>query len=1324
MKVHKENQHSVTLRPFLWRGKRYLMVCVGLYVNFDPAGGSYRLSTEQEFWEQVPDAFETLSSPPVLDFGLPKPGAEVLVAGACRSQSAQLIKSQEISFRVGNVSRKLVVYGDRQRLPGGGVSEPVPFKVMPLTWDRAFGGESLETNPIGKGLDKDNKVTAYLPNIENPQHLMITKDDRPEPVCPFTIDLANPSRRKLSGTYDQNWLDTRFPAYPDDCNPSFFFSAQESQRLTSRTGENLFFEGGEPIEIIGMHHQYPHIRSTLPTEKIRAFVLTKKEFKPFESTYLKGKPDLPYAKDLEEEGIFHEVNLRCDTVWLIPDLMGAFVMYRGLLEVVDDEMDDIIRTFIVTETKEHHTIEYYREELRKRANPAIEIDLAPFIEAQAKTSKAVKMALDYPKLIDRIKQDALKQRPVMPMSLGDMQHSLSKTFEIGRQTLDTVEKEVLSLRNQFSHLVSFDMSIFSKMRNMIDGQEKNFEEVMASAKENLAIATQHNEEAKKKAKEAIEKALEIKPTDDEAVIAKKLEARAQAQPKIDLLDSFSTEGLLTEPEKINAWHDRGFPIVIAARRALTRNDSVLIALDRKGLENRTVNDAWIGFSHEPYQDNLKNWGQDDQEFTLPSGLYVPRFKGRELINIYVYPLHEENIETIQGLGVDSKSIVVIPNAPTEPLYLAASHPNGALLVVPEDLTAYYAEQEVGDFCQIVSTNDPNALANIEDVADYLKEDSSLPLIVLLPEEKVADNLFEPWEKVYPKAIAAYLPKKCQNVLDLKENGERLRRVILDVMPPEVAQKHDFDFPIPSKDKPIAPFTLNLPLPTAEEIKKKVNQTIAAIYAGYPDVHTEIEKLKDTAKQEILKSKDLALNSLPLDKKTPEMLEKINTKFDQALEELANPKEVPNLTGSEVLEKNLKDLDDVKKYADKLPTPESKELFLNKIAEAENKVKEMQPDIAALDQLKVEGFAKLDALDRGELPEEVQKAFDEKGMDPNALKRLTRQDVERILAGDKDLSKRNLQGVDLSGLDFTNANLANAICSKANFTNAILDNVDFTFTLANEANFTKASLKGAFFKQTVLQQTILKEANFARARFELTTLGEADLEKANFEGALLKLTNFTKSSLKNVNFKNTEISLCIFNEVLAAGADFSRANTFKCLFQNSNLEGTLFEEAILNESLFQGAFAKGVSFERANLEKWHVDNASDLSECNFTQANLKEASLRLSYFMKADFYQANLQGALILQCDLSHALIDGISAVGCQFHKCNLNGADLSGINLMNGSLYKCSLDATDLSGANLYASNLNQLTINHQTKFDHANLKRSPFDGKEEALRDLARRRS
>jgi uncharacterized protein YjbI with pentapeptide repeats len=61
---------------------------------------------------------------------------------------------------------------------------------------------------------------------------------------------------------------------------------------------------------------------------------------------------------------------------------------------------------------------------------------------------------------------------------------------------------------------------------------------------------------------------------------------------------------------------------------------------------------------------------------------------------------------------------------------------------------------------------------------------------------------------------------------------------------------------------------------------------------------------------------------------------------------------------------------------------------------------------------------------------------------------------------------------------------------------------------------------------------------------------------------------------------------------------------------------------------------------------------------------------------------------------------------------------------MNGALRKCRLSGADLSEANLQGVNLGDWKINADTNFEGVNFKKTLVAGKEEMLRNVARRNS
>ena len=68
----------------------------------------------------------------------------------------------------------------------------------------------------------------YEPSFfEDPKRLVRTKADKPAPVGFGPIDQTWPVRMRKAGTYDAEWLETRFPGFAADIDWTFFNAAPE-----------------------------------------------------------------------------------------------------------------------------------------------------------------------------------------------------------------------------------------------------------------------------------------------------------------------------------------------------------------------------------------------------------------------------------------------------------------------------------------------------------------------------------------------------------------------------------------------------------------------------------------------------------------------------------------------------------------------------------------------------------------------------------------------------------------------------------------------------------------------------------------------------------------------------------------------------------------------------------------------------------------------------------------------------------------------------------------------------------------------------------------
>lgn len=129
-------------------------------------------------------------------------GVDLFLFGTARAPG-RAVSELPVELTVGAFRRRIRVIGDRawvRRAGGLEPTAPVPFRSMPLSLDRAFGGavmwDGLEVsypdNPAGRGyaIDERSAEGTRLPNLEDLRSPIRRWDDRPDPVglgcCPIT----------------------------------------------------------------------------------------------------------------------------------------------------------------------------------------------------------------------------------------------------------------------------------------------------------------------------------------------------------------------------------------------------------------------------------------------------------------------------------------------------------------------------------------------------------------------------------------------------------------------------------------------------------------------------------------------------------------------------------------------------------------------------------------------------------------------------------------------------------------------------------------------------------------------------------------------------------------------------------------------------------------------------------------------------------------------------------------------------------------------------------------------------------------------------------
>lgn len=195
-----------------------------------------------------------------------KLSTDICLLGHAHAPQEHVVNQLDVMLRVEDIVKTVRVFGDRVwRFVTDNtghsyteISVPQPFTKVPLRYENAFGGkdttpedeadhEREERNVIGKGIVSQNSQSEdfiQLPNLEDPDNLIESITDRPQPACFGPIPGDWLPRREYAGTYGEQWENERKPLLPEDFDLRFFNAAHPDLIAPN------FLTGYEEIEII------------------------------------------------------------------------------------------------------------------------------------------------------------------------------------------------------------------------------------------------------------------------------------------------------------------------------------------------------------------------------------------------------------------------------------------------------------------------------------------------------------------------------------------------------------------------------------------------------------------------------------------------------------------------------------------------------------------------------------------------------------------------------------------------------------------------------------------------------------------------------------------------------------------------------------------------------------------------------------------------------------------------------------------------------------------------------------------------------------------
>ncbi len=190
--------------------------------------------------------------------------------------------------------------------------------------------------------------------------------------------------------------------------------------------------------------------------------------------------------------------------------------------------------------------------------------------------------------------------------------------------------------------------------------------------------------------------------------------------------------------------------------------------------------------------------------------------------------------------------------------------------------------------------------------------------------------------------------------------------------------------------------------------------------------------------------------------------------------------------------------------------------------------------------------------------------------------------------DPDSRGLNLAGVDLAGGSLAGAELKGANLRGADLSDAIGRSADFTEAVLEQVNFKGADLGGASFRnanagEADFTDAMLEDARFTRAHLRYAIMQNALLDSADFSKADLWGVSFVKAEADDANFRDARCDEANFSEADLSGGDLTGASLKKAKFGGCKLHGAKFDGATVDGAHFDGADLSNASLPRLNLQ---------------------------------------------------------------------------------------------------------------------------------------------
>jgi uncharacterized protein YjbI with pentapeptide repeats len=1231
------------------------------------------LLTEQAMWDSITPL---LGEQGTLDAWTPKIHGEVLLWGTAAAPGGQPVTQMQVSLAVGEQIRKILqIRGDRhwqQTLMGESATDPTPFVSMPLTYERAFGGEGFTSNPVGAGHDALRRIrngeSVALPNIEHPSNPLLHPKQVPQPATLMPVCLSWPGYGP-GGTYDDAWRKHRFPAVPLDYNWQAYNVAPLDQRIPS------YFHGAESLELRGMHPDHEHIRSHLPGLRMRYFTLRKNRTQLEEATAV------------------------LDSICLFPSALRGVLVYRSELELPKgDDLQHIEAIMVACERAgEPRSDEYYEDIFRLRTGKDKALYALSDYQLMPPFSNADQLRLDARR--EEVRQEKAdlsgkKEAWFAAFAAASVGFSLPDKFFHHDKTNDLPAMPVITDLDR--ELGNVDLASIRNTAHAIRDQLTAQADLMfKDADIKIAEVTRQGEILN-----------QARLTGDMSPMLA-LADKSADPPDPTLSDTACTlNGIADRLEAEPDWS------LSQATKSLTKsfqNDALAKAKEYEALLTPEDKERLAQASDALAQDAEKSTTPDSPESPESRTQFVATL--RQIATGLAGKATPET-QTAADLAGNQSDLFLHSMGLIGTASQAAPDVSSHIKMLGETLRDAQPEQGAEALIAALTSLPGTSAMDWAPMKVSLEQAlQSQPDLL----QKIGQGLAQPPD---PQTIRAQLAAQ----FDFKSN----RDAILSI--PDEAQQASALAQLERSENDMLK-SLGALAPDAVQDGKLdweifLSQMGIGDTPALPTIAPDMTAPEPPELQALQRARSLALG-LPgvfrfgpeLPPETPE-----EVKGRQQQEELfQNEDPVLNSHNNAMISEYLQASEDATQQHGELNAQARQDISDRMISHAQKQLAtDPVKDNARMDKMVAltataatmghsiwrETAPGIEQLSRSGRQTSLVPMMASSDITPaiaQAVGAVVRQQAANgISLARRDLAGADLRGAQLLGVDLTGAFLEHADLSGADLSGAQCEGAVFT-----GACLTGAKLRGAQLKNTNFGQAQATHADFSGAQMDDANLYQANFNGADLRNVQLGKCNALQASFVQARFDHSRCDAGNFIKTDLSRATLSSANWHKAIFikaklndslaRHANLRKCVFAEVEANDCDFSGADLRGViavksSFKNLNAVDAQAEGSgwaqSDLSGAHFSRAGLKQAGFMAARLDGADLSYTNLHRAVLVNASLR-----GSSFEGAQLFEASFRGADLSHANLRHANLHRADLANTTLDGCDITGARRLQTTL-------------------------------